>query len=138
MVNKESHLLLKIDSSSADDDAEKLAELTDQLREDIEELDVERVDLIKSKEELPKGAKADDVVTWGSLLVTLVASNSNILPNLIGAVQSWLTRHERRKITVEYGTDKLELLGGSSEQQQQLIDDWVSRNRQRHEKVKQE
>jgi hypothetical protein len=129
-MSKDTPLILNIESSPDDDDVEKLAELTQQLREEIDELDVEKVDLIKSKEELPKGAKAGDVVAWGSLLVTLAAS-SGVFPALINTLQSWLTRHERRSMTIVMGEDKLEVKGISSEEQKRLIEAWMSRQKEK-------
>ena len=46
----------------------------------------------------------------------------------VGMLQSWLTRHERHRVTVEINGDKLELAGVTAEQQQRLIDAWVSRH----------
>jgi hypothetical protein len=131
MMSNDTPLILNIESSP-DDDVEKLSELTQQLREEIDELDVEKVDLIKSKEELPKGAKAGDVVAWGSLLVTLAASAvSVVLPALINTLQSWLTRHGRRSMTIVMGEDKLEVTGISSEEQKRLIEAWMSRQKEK-------
>jgi hypothetical protein len=134
MAGNEAHLLLNIDSSSLanDEDIEELAQITQQLREDIEELNVERVDLVRSKEELPKGAKAGDAVAWGSLLVTLAAS-SGVIPALINTLQSWLTRHERRSMTIVMGEDKLEVTGISSDEQRRLIEAWIRRQEEKKE-----
>jgi Effector Associated Constant Component 1 len=132
MANNEAHLVINIDSSSADDDAEKLAELTDQLREDIQELDVEKVELVRSNEELPKGAKAGDAVAWGSLLVTL-AGSSGVIPALINTLQSWFTRHERRSMTIVIGEDKLEVTDISSDEQKRLIEAWIRRQEEKKE-----
>ena len=65
----------------------------------------------------------------GSLLVTLGTSAvSTVIPNLSNTLQSWLTRHERRKISLEIGGDKIEVTGVSDEQQQRLIESWISRH----------
>jgi hypothetical protein len=65
----------------------------------------------------------------GSMLVTLGASAaSTAIPNLTNTLQSWLSRHERRKISVEIGGDKLEVTGISGKEQQRLIDTWISRH----------
>jgi hypothetical protein len=105
---------------------EELAELTRQLREELLELDVETVDLVRTGE-APARAKAGDPVTWGALLVALVASGG-VLTTLINTLQSWLARHERRSVTLEIGGDKLEVTGISSEEQQRLINAWLSRH----------
>ena len=126
MTDGESQLVLNIDPGS-DADAEELAELTRQLREDLLQLDVEAVDLV-SGGKAPAGTKAVDPVTAGTLLLTLAASGG-VLTTLINALQSWLTRHERRGVTLEIGGDKLEVTGISSEEQQRLIEAWLSRQR---------
>jgi hypothetical protein len=62
------------------------------------------------------------------LLLTFAASGG-VLTTLINVLQSWLSRHERRSMTLKIGDDELEVTGISSEQQQQLINDWLSRNK---------
>ncbi len=126
MTDRETRLVLNIDAGP-EADAEELAELTRQLREDLLHLDVETVDLAHAGE-APTGTKAVDPVTAGTLLVTLAASGG-VLTTLINALQSWLTRHERRGVTLEIGGDKLDVTGISSEEQQRLIDAWLSRHR---------
>lgn len=78
-----------------DDDLMELEELTHKLRREIVELDVEKVDVIKSGKP-PEGTKAGfDVPAWGSLLVTLIPG---VIPSIVGAVQSWLKRDEGRSV----------------------------------------
>lgn len=126
MSDQTIHLLLNLDTEPEDDD-EELARLTEQLREDLMELDVEAAYLVRAGE-APERAKAGDPVAWGTLLVTLAASGG-VLTTLINALQSWLTRRERRSVTVEIGGDKLEVTGISSKEQQRLINAWLSRHR---------
>jgi hypothetical protein len=123
MVDKVNELSLKINGTPESDD-EELELITRRLRDEILKLDVEDVDLVKAGE-IPKGARAGDVVTLGSLLVTLIASGG-VLPNLINAVQSWLGRTKQgHSITLEVDGDKLEVTRISSQTQQQLIDTWI-------------
>ena len=68
-----------------------------------------------------------DPVTWGALLVALTASGG-VLTTLVNTLQSWLTRHERRSVTLEIDGDRLEVTGISSQEQQRLIDTWLSRH----------
>jgi hypothetical protein len=92
---------------------------------------IEKVDLVtKEGKKAPEGSKAGaEVAALGSLLVTLGASAaSSVIPNLANTLQSWLTRHERRKISLEIGGDKLEVSGISDKEQQRLIDAWISRH----------
>jgi hypothetical protein len=125
MPDQTTQLMLNI-NAGPETDEEELAELTRQLREELLELDVEAVGLVRAGE-APERAKAGDPVTWGALLVALVASGG-VLTTLINTLQSWLTRHERRSVTLEIGGDKLEVTGISSEEQQRLINTWLSRH----------
>jgi hypothetical protein len=126
-LNKDTtDLIIRINSAS--DDQEELERSTHQLREELLDLNLESVDLVK-KGDPPKGSKAgEEVVSWGSLLVSLAASGG-ALPGLIGTVQSWLSRKENQKITMQIGADKLEMTGISSEQQDKLIDAWINRHK---------
>jgi len=133
-INKrENELLINIESApieEKDDDPEELERITHNLRDDLNELGaVEKVDLVKQADkEAPKGSKSGgDIVTLGSMLVTLGASAaSTVIPNLANTLQSWLTRNERHKISLEIGGDKLEVTGISDKEQQKLIDTWIS------------
>lgn len=124
MGNRMTKLQLTINTGT-DTDAQELSELTRQLRQEISALDVEEVGLLRG-EKIPEGAKAGDPITWGTLLVTLVASGG-VLPTLINAIQSWLTQHATRSITLKIGDDQLDVKGVSSEEQRQLIDLWLKR-----------
>jgi hypothetical protein len=125
MSDQTTQLTLNLDAGP-DTDTEELAELTQQLRGELLELNVEAVDLARAGE-APERAKAGDPVTWGALLVALTASGG-VLITLINTLQSWLTRHERRSVTLEIDGDKLEVTGISSEEQQRLINTWLSRH----------
>jgi hypothetical protein len=126
MNYKEMQLRLVIASDPETDD-EELQQLTIQLRNEILDLDVEAVSLVEA-EEAPAGTKAGAPVTWGTLLVTLAASGG-VLTALVNLLKSWLVRNEQRSITLEIEGDRLEVTGLSSEEQQHLINDWMSRHR---------
>jgi hypothetical protein len=135
--NKENKILINIESSSkeqykASEDSEELERAAYSLRDDLSELDaIETVDLARKEgEQAPEGSKAGaEVAALGSLLVTLGASaGSTLIPNVANTLQSWLTRHERRNISLEIGGDKLEVTGISDKEQQRLIDVWISRH----------
>jgi hypothetical protein len=107
-------------------DAEDLESLTRQLREELWELDVEAVDLVRAGK-LPEKAKAGDPITWGALLLTFISGGG--LAALIGLLQSWLTRHGQSSVMVRIGDDELTVTGQPTEQQQQVINAWLSRHR---------
>lgn len=110
-------------------DGEKLERLTRQLRSELLELDVEAVELTRGGKAPPK-SKAGDAITWGTLLLTLAASGG-VLTTLIQVLQSWLTRHEQRSLTLEIDGDRLEITGISSKEQRRLVEAWLHRRRSR-------
>jgi hypothetical protein len=119
-------LTLKIDAE-ADADEQELQVLTSRLKTELEDLkELESVDLAR-KDEAPARAKAGDPIAWGELILALFASGG-VLTTLIGALQHWLSRHERRSITLEIAGDKLNVTGVTSEEQQRLIQEWISRH----------
>jgi Effector Associated Constant Component 1 len=133
-LNKDkTDLIIRINSAS--DDEEELERSTQQLREELLDLNLDTVALAKTGI-APKGSKAgEEIVSWGSLIVTLAASGG-VLPSLIGTVQSWLSRRENQKILIEIDGDKLEVTGISSEEQNRLIDVFVSRHSKKRAKYK--
>jgi len=128
-IIKNNSVILKINTSQ-DYDAEEIERLTIQLRRDIEELDVEEVTSIKGDASPPPGSKSGDIVTLGSLLVTLAASGG-VFTSLIDTLKSWLSRHQHNTITIEIGQDKFQVSGISSDDQQKLINSWIERQKQR-------
>ncbi len=127
MPEKTKQVILNIDAGQ-EDDPEEIERFTQQLREDLTELDVEAVDLVRAGE-TPAKAKVGDPIIWGTLLLTLAASGG-VITTVINVLQSWLTRQERRSISLEIDGDKLEIKGISSKEQQRLINEW----RRRHAK----
>ena len=125
MPEKTKQVILNIDTGQ-EDDPEEIERFTQQLREELTELDVEAVDLVRAGE-TPAKAKVGDPITWGTLLLTLAASGG-VITTVINVLQSWLTRQERRSISLEIDGDKLEIKGISSKEQQRLINEWRSRH----------
>ena len=126
MTHQTIELLLKLDAGS-EGDAEEWAGIARRLREELLELDVEAVEFAKSGE-TPEGAKVGPAIDWNTLLLTLAASGG-VLTTIIGVLQSWLTRHERRSVTLEIDGDRVEITGISSAEQKRLIDAWLRRHR---------
>ena len=118
-------LKLTIHTSSEADD-EELDRLARQLCQEILDLDVEDVSLVETGE-APVGAKGDPIAL-GVLLVTALTSGT-VFPHLLDLLKSWLTRHGLRSVTLEIDGDKLEVKGVSAQEQQQLIDAWMSRHK---------
>jgi hypothetical protein len=123
MAEKKIQVLLNFDAGS-ELDAEEKERATRQLREELMGLDVDTIDFVKSGK-APAKAKAGDPITWGVLLLTFAASGG-VLITLIGVVQSWLTRHNQRRISLEVNGNKIDVNDISSEDQKRLIDSWIS------------
>ena len=73
-------------------DASELDDLTRNLRREMEESDVERVDLVPGGD-VPERAKGGLVTAHGELNVTLKPA---ALPNFLGMVRDWLSRQNQR------------------------------------------
>jgi len=106
--------------------AVELDELTTRLREQLLELDVEAVDRVYTGPP-PPGTRAVEIAALGALVVKL-ATSPQLLGVLVHTVQSWLGSHGDRSVHLKLGGDVLDLKGVTSAQQQQLIDDWVTRH----------
>jgi len=91
MTDQTTQLMLHLDADT-DTDLKELEELTQQLHQELIELDVEAVDFV-SAGETPSKAKAGDPIAWGTLLLTLAASGG-VFTTLINVLQSWLSRHK--------------------------------------------
>jgi len=62
-------------------------------------------------------------MAWGTLAMTIAPG---LITALITTLQAWLTRHERSSITLESGGEKLVVTGNPSQEEQRLIEVWVS------------
>jgi hypothetical protein len=86
-----------------DDDEEHLEQLSIWLSNELNELDIERVEIIDT--ENAEGTKGiPDIPAWGKLLIDVLPG---VIPSLISTVQSWLIQDEGRSVTLEIGGDKL-------------------------------
>jgi hypothetical protein len=77
-------------------DVEELDQLTYQLRDEIGEVDVEQVDVVPGAS-APEGAKGTSIAAHGELAVTMRPGG---LPDFLGMLRDWLTRHEDRRVEV--------------------------------------
>lgn len=106
--------------SLPNEDKEDLARLTQQLRQDLLELNVQSVSPVRSSA-APAGAKGDPL-SLGALAVTLAPVALTAMTNLL---QSWLSRHERASVTLEAEGKKLVITGSPSPDQQRMIDNFI-------------
>jgi Effector Associated Constant Component 1 len=110
----------------SDDDAEEVAKATLQLRRELLDLDVDAVELPPAGEP-PPGTRAVELAALGALVVAI--GKSQLLANVVAAVQSWLAGSpQRRSIKLELDGDVLELTGVSSKEQRRLTNEWLARH----------
>jgi Ca2+-binding RTX toxin-like protein len=92
-----------------------------QLRTELLQLDVDRVDLAAGAD-APDGAKGVDTGTVSTLVVAL--AGSPVLVQLVGVLQDWVGRARHRTITVVDGDRKLQLTGGSTADSTRAIEEF--------------
>src|SRR5216683_2839651 len=78
--------------------------------------------------ETPEGSRAFEVISLGTLVVTLAASGG-VFTTLINVINGWLARDEKRSITLEIDGDKISITGSSSEEEKQLVKQWIRRQK---------
>jgi len=81
---------------SADAGADEIDEMGRELRLDLLELDVNKVELVKG--EPVSGAKTAEIITGGALLIELLPV---MLPKVIEFLQSWVGRSDDRKLRIK-------------------------------------
>jgi hypothetical protein len=119
-------LYLRISEEGAD--PERLAVITDYLRVELLQLDIEDVTLPREGDP-PPGSRAFSVTSLGSLLVTLGQSAQG-LRSVISAISAWLRRggDTGRMVRLELDGDTLVLAQASAAEQERLIELFVSRH----------
>ena len=107
-------------------DAEELAELTQRLRDELLELDVDAVEPATGGA-APDGAKGLELLAVGGLVVRF-AMKAPVLRTVVDTIVKWLGRQQARSVKLTLDGDTLELTGVSSDEQQRLIELWVARH----------
>ena len=123
---EEAAVLVSLSEVGADE--VRLDSLTRQLRNELLELDVRDVRPAPADTEAPPGSRGFDVATAGQLVVAMVGTQG--IAGLVSAVLGWLGRgHDSpRKVRLEVEGDVLELSGASSEEQDRLVEMFLSRH----------
>ncbi|QWB25744.1 MULTISPECIES: hypothetical protein [Streptomyces] len=118
------HILL----AEEDAEAERVAELTGYLREELLELDVDDVTTLPGGE-VPPGARAVDVTQIGALLVTL-GSSATALSQVMTVIRSWMgRRHDtHQSMRLQMGDDVLELSEATDDQVAEAFKIFVQRH----------
>jgi hypothetical protein len=109
-----------------DHDADELLELTQRLRGELLELDVDSVTL-ESEGNVPSGAKGVELLAFGELVVQFALS-APVLGSVVATTVAWLGRQQARSVRLTLDGDELEVTGISSDEQSRLIEQWVARH----------
>ena len=118
-------LELSLDAGPGADEAE-LDRLARSLRDDLVELDVERVELAPDGPP-PEGARAAEALVAGALLVQL-ARTSDSLSTLVRTIRGWLGASGGRTVRIELDGDVLEVSGVSDAERERLVETWIARH----------
>ena len=119
---------LRLQISEEDTDADQLATLTNYLRAELLQLDVEDVTPPQVGEP-SAGARSVDVAAVGALLVALGQSAEG-LRSVVSVIRDWLRRGEGtgRTVRLELDGDVLELSQAGAADQERLMELFVSRH----------
>lgn len=90
-------LTLRIDAQ-ADMDVDELSQLTNYLRSELEDMDIESITDVRNQA-VPSGAKVVDPLTVGALIVAVLPA---ILPKVMEFIQAWTLRGEGHTVRVKY------------------------------------
>ena len=106
-----------------------LETLTHTLRDELEQLDLQSLALVRAGGAAPAGTKSAEVMTLGALAITVLPS---VLPKLIEFIGAWSLRGQNRtvKIKANVGDRSLELeysAGTSEAALKSLIDTLTSK-----------
>jgi hypothetical protein len=119
---------LQIEIIDPEADDERLATMTETLRQDLLALDVDSVKRL-SGGSAPDGSKGIDPAAVGAILVALKGS-VEVATQVVAAVKSWMKRGNSKTATqvlkLTMNGQSIELSAATLDQQQQLVDTFVS------------
>jgi hypothetical protein len=125
-MSEETGELAAVLDPGPDFDREETFELTQRLRTELLELDLDTVEL-GADGEAPEGAKGAELLAIGGLAVKFVL-NSAVLRSVVDTTTAWLGRQQARSVKLTLDGDTLELTGVSSDDQSRLVDQWIARH----------
>ncbi|MCG5220850.1 hypothetical protein [Streptosporangium sp. KLBMP 9127] len=119
---------LRVYLAEQDADPERLDRATGFLRQELLELDVEDVTLLRAGA-APPGTRAIDVALVGGLMVAL-GQTATALQAVVSTVSGWLSRGQgtNRTVRIEIDGDVLELSEATSADQMRLLELFVGRH----------
>ena len=124
MTQSSSHILVQV-VGHQDTDAVELDQLARQLRRRLLANNV-HVRLAQAGD-IPPGARATDVITIGTLIVTAITSRP-ILTSILSTIQAYLEVSKARSIKIQIDDDSLEVTGLRLDDQRRLIESFVDRH----------
>ena len=101
-------------------------ELTEAVRRELLQLDVESVSRIPAGP-VPDGARGLDLSALGALIVS-VGQSAPVLGQVVEVIRAWAARSPKRSAKLTIGDDTLELSGLSERDQRLVIRDWMARH----------
>lgn len=118
-------LMLRVDVRLDEDaDAAELDAETVQLREELSQLDVDRVERPTSGP-APPGARAAEAAVLGALLVEVVLP---LLGSVVRAIEDWVARRRTRSVKLTLGKDSIELSHVSDADQRRMLEAFLVRH----------
>ena len=118
-------VLIRLDDHQEHDD-ESLRDITFQLRRELLRLDVTEV-RAPSVGSAPTGARGGDIASINEL-IAVVATSSAFLEAMVRGIQLWLDRNKGKSVKLEIDGDRLEIEGLPSDDQKQLVQQWIERH----------
>jgi hypothetical protein len=117
--------VLQIEVVDSEEDAERLDELAQNLREELLQLDVGDVRPATAGD-APPGSKGLELAAVGALLMNF-SGPAEVVTKVISAIRSWMRRAPApgRTLKVSVDGNTLELTNASDAQQQRLVDEFV-------------
>lgn len=125
MTVRQGELAVELDADP-DCDADELAQLTQRLRSELLDLEVDAVNRAAGGPP-PEGAKAAELLSIGGLIVILGLSR-HVLTAVVDTTVAWLAWQQRRNVKLTLDGDTLEVTGLSSAEQDKLVEQWVERH----------
>jgi hypothetical protein len=107
-------------------DAVEVEQESQRLRRELLELEVEDVRPATAGS-APPGSRSSAAAEVGALAVTLL-STPGLVSTTVDAISKWLGRRPDRSVEVTLDGDTLRLTGATSELQEQVVLQWLSRH----------
>lgn len=115
---------LRIEVQWPDEDIDSLLQEVDALREDLLQLDVEKVER-PAGGPAPEGTRSGAAELMNVLLVALPPALP-LLERLVAVVGEWLSRSSQsRSVVLKIGGNRLDLTGVDAKEQRRLTDAWL-------------